>query len=307
MQANEVGTGPRGDDRVGFDVRILHPGGRIGRQQFAYIFVLCVIGFVLCSLGMQLVKPTVVALLSYLAGCALLFFAWASAAIQRLHDLGRPTTDFLFTFIPVYNLYVLFQLLFFRRKTAEPAEAGIWYARGWALLRPITLLLLPALLFGMGLAYQPHKYEPLIPIGSRHYYYNEGVQFSADLPGVTGLSNWAIPTGEKPFSECTREDFSKLSETYGTAGAFSKVLPIEVNFISNYKYRLQDINGKKFVHVTLTRQDDGQELIQHFLFCREDGVEYRFCLTAFKGDKLITHLNIWLAIQSIRVGKDVIP
>lgn len=216
MQVNEAGADHGRNNWGAFDTHLLHPDGRIGRQQFAFIFVLCIVGFALCTAGMLLVKPTSIAGAAYLVICATLYFAWASVAVQRLHDMGRPDTNFLLTLIPVYNLYVLYRLLFFRLRAAEPIEAGIWHASGRALLRPMALLLLPALLLGVGLRYRPHKYVPFVPIAVSHWY-DPSQMYSVDLASGGSITSQVFLTGEEPFSDRTAEGRVKIAQTFGTA------------------------------------------------------------------------------------------
>lgn len=194
--------------------------GRIGRLKFAYVFFIGVMGFAASSAGMVLISLSFLTEAAYLAICVMLFWVCTAAVIKRFHDLNRPRTDFFFTFIPVYNIYIFSKLFFFRSKPETggslPKQSNAHY---WQI--PIIMLLSPALFFGIGMEFQMNNEKSINP-SKAVFWYNEEYQFSLDhIPGVV-INVITMPTDEKPYSEYTQEDFARLSKTFQTVEDYVK-------------------------------------------------------------------------------------
>ncbi len=290
------------EHRWAFKVFSTH--GHIGRLRFAYVFMLGIIGFGVCSTGMLLCRLTFLNIAAYLAICVTLFIVYTIAAIKRFHDLNRPGTDYFLTLIPVYNLYIFIKLLFFRSKPSEEFEPKQNNAHFWHI--PIIMLLLPALFFGVGVGYGLNKEIPSIPFDMSHIYSKES-GYSLDLAHGAFVDVHINPTSEKPFSEYSEKDFARLSEYYGTEEAYVKyILNIDTDIITNaaykYTYKLEEINGKKFVHITSTRQSTIHQIIGIY-----GSTKYEFDFWLWADDDLATRYFTQMAIQSIRIGEDANP
>lgn len=302
MQASEARPE---DARVGSGFNVFSTVGRISRLQFAYSTLLGVIGLALCSAGMALCRFTAITIAVCAAIVIMLFIAWAAAAVRRFHDLNRHGLDLQFLLIPGYNLYVLIQLFFSRPKTipylspVKQSNAHYWQV-------PVVILLVPALFFGMGAEHRMSRAKPVFSLNTWHEY-DSKEHFSADVAYGEGFGGSFPSVSEKPFSQYTQEDFAELRERYGTPEAIGKVLSFNARNVTDFTYRLDDINGKKFVHVTFADQVIDKVILFEYVIGIYDGTEYRFDAAYSQDEDLLTRYYIQKAYQSLRVGKDAIP
>lgn len=290
--------------------KVFSTKGRIGRLKFAYAFILGIIGFAAWSAGMVLCRLTFFTVDVYIGAFALLFYAYTAAVIKRLHDLNRPWTEFFFTLIPIYNIYIFIKLLFFKSKpdAGEPlprqSRAHYWQV-------PIIMLLIPALFFGIGLDFQLNKAMVVDPFKTGHWY-NEEHKYSLDNVKGLVINVMTEPTDEKPYSEYTKEDFARLSEKFGTVESYVRFefnpkddyLSMFTSIFTGYEYRLEDIGGRKFVHITLYYDHPS---VLHWVIGVYDGKQYRFLFWNQADDNLLTRYYIDKAMHSIRVGEDAVP
>lgn len=158
----------------------------------------------------------------------------------------------------------------------------------------------------VGREYRHSKRKPVFSYKTWHYYDDRAI-YSADSFEPQGVGGSFPSSTEKSFSEYTDEDFAKLKETYGSPAAIGKKLDFNAGGVTHFTYRLEDINGKKFVHITFADSLMEKEILFEYVIGIYDGTEYRFDTAYLPDEDLLTRYYIQKAFQSIRVGKDAIP
>jgi uncharacterized membrane protein YhaH (DUF805 family) len=91
--------------------------GRIGRQKYFLTLLIFGVGFQLVNFAIttRLDSPIVFSIVWTLG--MMVFFAFQ--IVKRLHDLGKSGTHYWLLFIPLYNIYLTFLLLFKKGEDGE--------------------------------------------------------------------------------------------------------------------------------------------------------------------------------------------
>ncbi len=296
--------------------------GRVKRLKYFYFYVFSFIAQVLMRAGINFAPAGpdgAWLLVFYYLIIFLLGALQIITVIKRFHDIGQPGQYALTLFVPFYNIYIAFKLLFkdseYGINTHGPYERNSWY---WQV--PVTLLLLPVVYFGLtagGVAQTlaAQNAEPL-------HYYNQSQQISMTFPAgwkeaklegyLTAAQDFngsrlialeMEETTDPSFSEYSEDAIQQMVSNVGKTEFLTDALGYHSWEVSGLASSRRTINGMEFILVDFVQTMDGDRYRHMYLFGCQDGKYITIQLIRSGSDAKDIALML-ASVETLRVGDE---